>query len=138
MSSAKHSWCKLPGGTPGIAVVVALLAVTAASADPLWEPDAVEASDRKAVLVVSPSYPEKAWRQRRQGRVIVCFDIQANGRTKKAYVLASSNRVFNKSALKAVRLSRFEELDAGTEPEDSCRTFQFLLEPEKAAATTTP
>lgn len=138
MISGRHSLLGRAGYGAGVSFVALLLVATSVFADRRWDPENVEASDRKAKLVVSPTYPVKAWRERRQGRVIVCFDIRADGRVRKAFVLASSNRVFNKSALKAVRLSKFEEREPGTEPEDSCRTFRFLLEPEKVAASVTP
>ena len=80
---------------------------------------------------VVPSYPRKARRDRVEGEVRVCFEIDRKGRPRRIAVRNSSNRAFEKPSVKAVRASRFKPLDdAESVPAiKSCRTFIFSLEP---------
>ena len=88
---------------------------------------------RKPVLIRTPEYPAKAFRKRLQGDVEVCFEILADGRVYKPYVSSSSARVFNRSALRAIRESRFEADPAGTGRIRGCRVYRFRLQPIESA-----
>lgn len=108
-----------------------LLLVSAASA----KDDAVTFVDqnlkRTPVNTVFPEYPKKAWRDRVEGEVVVCFHIDRSGKPVGVRVRQSSHRLFERPAVRAVRQSRYRALSADEEPSPvkSCRTFRFRLEP---------
>ena len=88
-------------------------------------------SDRKPLFTVSPVYPEKALRERLEGEVQVCFEIDRDGRPFRIAVRASSHRVFEKPSKLAVRASTWLPL-APDQPRSgikTCRTFRYELEP---------
>lgn len=86
---------------------------------------------REPLHTVVPEYPRLARRDRVEGQVQVCFNVDRNGRTYRLAVRTSSNRVFEKPAIKAVRQSSYRPLaDADRLPAiKTCRTFRFSLEP---------
>jgi len=80
---------------------------------------------------VAPEYPRKARRDRIEGQVQVCFDVNRDGRPRRIAVRNSTHRAFEKPSIKAVRESSFRPLGA-EEPLQAiktCRTFVFSLEP---------
>ena len=90
-----------------------------------------DTSERMPQQTVVPIYPERALRDRIQGVVEVCFDVDREGRTSRIAVRHSSNRLFEKPSLLAVRGSSYVPV-----PENkvlsgikTCRTFRFLLDP---------
>ena len=94
------------------------------------EPTASKVVERVPLHTVVPLYPEKARRARVEGDVEVCFHIRRDGTTKSVAVRRSTNRVFEKPARNAVKLSTFQPLEPGQKVPDikSCRTFLFTLE----------
>ncbi|MGI9236963.1 MAG: energy transducer TonB [Woeseiaceae bacterium] len=87
--------------------------------------------ERVPLFTVIPDYPKVARRDRIEGEVQVCFDITRDGRTRRIAVRKSTHRVFEKPAVRAVRVSTYEALPDDTEMSGikSCRTFRFTLEP---------
>jgi TonB family protein len=88
-------------------------------------------TDRIPSLTVAPEYPRKARRDRVEGRVQVCFNVNRKGKTHRIAVRNSTNRAFEKPSIKAVRASSFRPI-AKDEPVPAikaCRTFIFSLEP---------
>ena len=90
-----------------------------------------DSGDRRSKHTVVPVYPEKARRSRLEGEVVVCFNVDREGKTTRIAVRRSTNRVFEKPAMHAVRASSYYPL-----PEDkklsgikTCRTFRFRLTP---------
>lgn len=88
-------------------------------------------SGRFPTYTVAPEYPHKARRDRIEGEVQVCFDIDREGRPRRIAVRNSSNRAFEKPSMKAVRASTFRPLpkDQPLQSIKSCRTFRFTLQP---------
>lgn len=86
--------------------------------------------ERVPVNTVAPVYPEVALRDRIEGDVQVCFNVNREGRPYRIAVRKSSNRVFEKPAIRAVRASRFQPLPKDQEVPaiKTCRTFRFRLE----------
>lgn len=89
------------------------------------------AGDRVPLQTVVPVYPERALKDRLQGEVEVCFNVDREGRTSRIAVRRSSNRVFEKPAMQAVRASSYKPLEdneilSGIK---TCRTFRFRLDP---------
>jgi TonB family protein len=89
-------------------------------------------SDRVPQLTVAPKYPRKARRDRVEGEVQVCFEIDRKGRTHRIAVRNSTNRIFEKPSINAVRASSFRPVDSAADlsPIKFCRTFVFSLEPQ--------
>lgn len=90
-----------------------------------------KAVERKPLQTVVPVYPERALEERLQGKVEVCFNVDREGRTSRIAVRHSSNRLFEKPAILAVRASSYAPLPADTTMSGikTCRTFRFLLDP---------
>jgi TonB family protein len=89
-------------------------------------------SDRVPRLTVAPKYPRKARRDRVEGEVQVCFEIDRKGHTRRIAVRKSTNRIFEKPSINAVRASSFRPVDdaADLPTIKFCRTFVFSLEPQ--------
>ena len=105
--------------------VLALLALPAHAQDPV-----VGAVERVPAQTVIPKYPPDARRDRIEGEVEVCFNVDRKGRPKRIAVRSSTHRVFEKPAIRAVRASRYVPLER-SQPVPTiktCRTFTFSLE----------
>lgn len=92
------------------------------------------ASDRVPLQTVAPDYPRKARRDRLQGQVQVCFDIDRDGKPRRIAVRTSTNRAFERPSIKAVKASLFKPLskDEQLQSIKTCRTFIFELVPLQA------
>jgi len=90
-------------------------------------------TERVPLHTVAPRYPRKARRDRVQGEVQVCFEVDRAGHPRRVAVRYSSNRAFEKPSTKAVRASTFKALgkDDPVPGIKSCRTFIFALEPSE-------
>jgi TonB family protein len=88
-------------------------------------------TDRVPLLTTVPDYPEVARRDRIQGEVEVCFNITRDGYPRRIAVRSSTNRLFEKPAMKAVRKSTWVRLDKDDAISGikACRTFRFTLVP---------
>ena len=86
--------------------------------------------DRVPVNTVAPAYPAVARRDRVEGDVQVCFNVDREGRPFRIGVRTSTNRVFEKPAMRAVRASRYQPIAKDQEVPGikTCRTFRFRLE----------
>lgn len=90
-----------------------------------------DSSDRKPLQTMVPEYPQRARRERLEGEVQVCFNVDREGRTSRIAVRRSSNRIFEKPAMLAIRASTYQALPKGRKPSGikTCRTFRFHLTP---------
>ena len=95
---------------------------------PAWPADGGERVPLKTVV---PVYPELARRERVEGDVQVCFNVDRDGTVQGARVRTSTNRVFEKPAIRAARASTYKPLPEGERPTGikTCRTFRFRLNP---------
>ena len=86
--------------------------------------------DRIPVNTVAPVYPAVARRDRVEGDVQVCFHVNRDGRPYRIAVRTSTDRVFEKPSMRAVRASRYQPIASGQEVPGikTCRTFRFRLE----------
>lgn len=89
------------------------------------------AGERKPLQTVVPVYPQRALKDRVQGDVEVCFNVDREGRTSRISVRQSSNRMFEKPSLLAIRASSYKpvedhEILSGIK---TCRIFRFRLDP---------
>ena len=88
-------------------------------------------TDRIPAHTVAPEYPHKARRDRVEGQVQVCFEVNREGQTRRIAVRNSTHREFEKPSIKAVRASSFRPIgkDEPLAAIKTCRTFIFSLEP---------
>ncbi len=88
-------------------------------------------SDRMPLYTVVPDYPKVARRDRIEGEVQVCFEVNREGRPRRIGVRKSSHRIFEKPSIRAVRASIYAPLSDDEELPiiKHCRTFRFTLEP---------
>ena len=91
-------------------------------------------TNRVPLHTIVPQYPHKARRDRVEGEVQVCFDVDRTGRTRRISVRTSTHRVFERPSIQSVRASTFRPLgnDEPLQEMKSCRTFIFSLEPLEA------
>ncbi len=88
-------------------------------------------SERKPMQTMVPIYPERARRERLEGDVEVCYNVDREGRTSRIAVRRSTDRIFEKPAAFAIRASTYHPLPEGKKPSGikTCRTFRFRLTP---------
>jgi len=90
-----------------------------------------DTGERKPLQTIVPVYPRRALEERLQGEVEVCFNVDREGRTSRIAVRKSTNRVFEKPAILAIRASSYVPLAENRilSGIKTCRTFRFLLDP---------
>ncbi len=90
-----------------------------------------EVGDRVPSHTVVPIYPEDARRDRIEGEVQVCYDVDVKGRPYRVAVRQSTNRIFERPSMRAIKASLYVPLDPGekTSGIKTCRTFRFQLQP---------
>jgi TonB family protein len=91
-------------------------------------------TDRVPLYTVIPVYPQVARRDRIEGEVQVCFNISREGYPRRIAVRESTNRLFEKPSMKAIRKSTWLPLAKDKELSGikACRTFRFSLVPVPA------
>ncbi|MDA0705973.1 MAG: energy transducer TonB [Proteobacteria bacterium] len=101
---------------------------------------AEQSGDRQPQQTVVSAYPKRAFRDRIEGDVEVCFDVDRDGRTSRIGVRRSSNQIFEKPAIQAVRDSKYVALPANVALSGikTCRTFRFRLDPDGASVGAEP
>ena len=107
-----------------------LLAAGAATGDDGVTQFDNDGHERIPLNTVAPAYPEVARRDRIEGDVQVCFNVDREGRPYRIAVRNSTNRVFEKPAIRAIRASRYQAVPKDREVPaiKTCRTFRFRLE----------
>ena len=113
-------WCLLLLGLPTLAT----------AEEPNVTHFADQGGDRIPLNTVAPVYPAAAQRDRLEGDVQVCFHVDRDGRPYRIGVRTSTNRLFEKPAMRAVRASRYQPIanDRQVPGIKTCRTFRFRLE----------
>ncbi len=108
-----------------------LFAASAAAGDARVTHLEDESYERVPLNTVAPAYPAVARRDRIEGDVQVCFNVDREGRPYRIAVRSSTNRVFEKPAIRAIRASRYQPVpkDREVPAVKTCRTFRFRLEP---------
>ena len=133
--SAAAPWTKIVKTSLRISVACLCVAVIPVFADASEGVARVDSrTDRVPLQTVIPEYPPIARRDRVEGTVQVCFNISRDGYPRRIAVRHSTDRHFEKVAMKAVRRSTWKPLAPGQELSGvkACRTFRFSLVPTKA------
>lgn len=119
--------------TSAVALLLLLPLLDAFADDHPLVPRIDEETDRVPLHTVVPMYPDTARRDRIEGDVQVCYNVDRKGRPYRVAVRSSTNRLFERPALRAVRASTYVALQDGEESSGikTCRTFRFRLEPDE-------
>ncbi len=84
--------------------------------DPTIEPETIGLPGGSSLVPISPQYPERAAQRGLCGHALVQFDISTDGIPVNVAVVSSSNAVFNKNAVQAVKRARYKPLVEGGRP----------------------
>ena len=81
-------------------------------------------------LTAFPEYPAAARLDRLEGEATVCFTIDSEGGVNRPRIRSSTDKIFEKPTLKAIRESTFQPLEAGQVEalRPVCRTYRYLLD----------
>lgn len=75
---------------------------------PMMDFDEIGLPGGSSLVPISPQYPERAAQMGLCGRVLVQFDISTEGIPVNVVVAETSHKVFNRSALQAVKRARYK------------------------------
>ncbi len=83
------------------------------------------------IKVATPKYPRDAIRRELNGRTVACFKIDARGRIRNAQVVQTSDKLFTRATLAAIKRSTFRPARRGNETVAAsyCRSYRFDLNP---------
>ncbi|MEM6640896.1 MAG: TonB family protein [Pseudomonadota bacterium] len=86
-------------------------------------------AQRRALVTPTPDYPNKAIDRRLEGDVRVCYIVDMHGRIHRPRVEETTDRIFNRAALRAARGLRYEAAEPGATNRRThlCSTFRFRL-----------
>jgi len=121
-------------GSFGLPAASLLWVLSVAAGEPAVNHVEEQGLERVPVNTIAPVYPAVARRERIEGDVQLCFNVDREGRPYRIAVRTSTNRVFEKPAIRAIRASRYKPLpaDQAVPAIKTCRTFRFRLEPVAA------
>ena len=115
------------------AVLNFLLAASSGAAEEAYDITHLydDTGERMPLQTIVPAYPQRALADRIEGEVQVCFNVDREGHTSRIAVRRSSNRLFEKPSMLAIRASSYAPLPKGEELSGikTCRTFLFRLDP---------
>ena len=114
-----------------VTLILCLVGAPTVAAESQPQVPGVSDEERVPLHTVIPDYPASAKRDRVEGDVEVCFNINAEGRPYRIAVRRSTHRIFEKPSMRAVRASSYRPLPRGQKPIGikNCRTFRFRLDP---------
>jgi hypothetical protein len=80
------------------------------------------------LVTLTPRYPIEAIRAAQQGRVVVCFFVDAAGSIIAPEFIELSNEIFREPVLAALQRSRYSPRESGSALRPSCRSYTFTLD----------
>jgi len=95
------------------------------------EPEPVESSVMPPLIPTTmgtPFYPRQAIREAKEGRAVVCFEVDSAGLISRPEFLELSDEVFRLSTLGALQRSRYKGWNDPTIVRPACRSFQYFLD----------
>jgi len=122
---------------PALSVLLLMVGASALAQGKVEAIDTIDAPgsrdevNRNPLQTVIPEYPRKAWLEQTEGDVQVCFHVTRGGKPYNVAVRHSDNKVFERPAREAVKISWFEAIPRSEKVPQikTCRKFQFRLEP---------
>ena len=121
-------------------VVLALIAGEHAPAEEAGYRDILSSQpERTPAVTAFPEYPDEAQRDRVEGETTVCFDVDSRGRVVRPSVSSSTQEIFERPAIKAIRASTFAPIakDLIRSGSEMCRIYRFDLDAIHAAGQMT-
>ena len=81
-------------------------------------------------VTASPTYPRQAIREAQEGRVVICFEVDATGFVRDPEFVELSDEIFRAPSLDALMRSHYKGWsdDAGGPARPACRSFVYSLE----------
>ena len=81
-------------------------------------------------IMATPAYPRQAIRDAKEGRVVVCFEVDANGVVRDPQFIELTDEIFRAPSLDALMQSRYkgwsDEENGAARP--ACRSFIYRLD----------
>jgi outer membrane biosynthesis protein TonB len=78
-------------------------------------------------VTATPRYPIQAIREAKQGRVVTCFLVDAEGMIVEPEIIELSDEIFRQPTLAALSRSRYEPRESDV-MRPSCRSYTFSLD----------
>ena len=109
-------------------------AADAASASALYTSPTGEPTAMTSPLIqeitASPTYPREAIREAREGRVVICFEVNPQGFVRDPEFVELSDEIFRDPSLNALMQSQYQGWSDDPEgpARPACRSFVFSLE----------
>ena len=77
--------------------------------------------------MATPRYPRQAIREAREGRVVICFEVDPSGQVQAPEFIELSDEIFRASSLDALMSSSYQPLTGSgrTSPRPACRSFIY-------------
>lgn len=79
-------------------------------------------------LMATPWYPRRAIREAKEGTVVACFTVGADGLIRDAALIELSDEIFRNPTLSALQRSRYAPWNDPIQARPGCRSFSFELE----------
>ena len=78
-------------------------------------------------VMATPAYPIRAVREAKQGRAVVCFEVDATGTVRDPQFIELTDEIFRGPSLDALMLSRYQGWSGGGH-RPACRSFVYVLD----------
>lgn len=81
-------------------------------------------------VMASPTYPSQAIREAKEGRVVICFEVEPSGRVRDPEFVELSDEIFRTPSLDALMKSQYKSWsnDPSGPARPACRSFVYSLE----------
>ncbi len=81
-------------------------------------------------VMATPRYPRQAIREAREGRVVICFEVDPSGQVQAPEFIELSDEIFRATSLDALMMSSYQPLTGSTRhtPRPACRSFIYRLD----------
>ena len=80
--------------------------------------------------MATPRYPRQAIREAREGRVVICFEVDPSGQVQAPEFIELSDEIFRATSLDALMTSSYQPLTGSgrNSPRPACRSFIYRLD----------
>ncbi len=81
-------------------------------------------------LMATPSYPRQAIREAKEGRVVICFEVDSTGVVRDPNFIESTDEIFRAPSLDALMQSQYKAWarEGSSAARPACRSFIYRLE----------
>lgn len=78
-------------------------------------------------VMATPTYPIQAVREAKQGRAVVCFEVDSTGTVRDPQFIELTDEIFRGPSLDALMLSQYQGWSGGGN-RPACRSFVYVLD----------